>query len=140
MRLWSIHPRHLDGVGLTALWRESLLARKVLRGETRGYRRHPQLDRFRGGPGAIERYLCVVWEEADRRGYHFDRSKLAESPDVPLIPVTKGQVDYEVGHLRKKLSVRSPEDLSRLWGEVISSPVFAVVPGDVEPWERITPR
>ncbi|MFP5349479.1 MAG: pyrimidine dimer DNA glycosylase/endonuclease V, partial [Gammaproteobacteria bacterium] len=36
MRLWSLHPRYLDGRGLVALWREALLARKVLAGRTRG--------------------------------------------------------------------------------------------------------
>ncbi|MFZ2406304.1 MAG: pyrimidine dimer DNA glycosylase/endonuclease V [Methylobacter sp.] len=34
-------------MGLLALWREALLAQKVLRGESRGYRHHPQLARFR---------------------------------------------------------------------------------------------
>ena len=47
MRLWSVHPRHLDRQGLTACWREGLLAQKVLTGTTRGYRNHPQLTRFR---------------------------------------------------------------------------------------------
>ena len=37
MRLWTIHPRYLDSRGLVALWRESLLARAVLRSQTRGY-------------------------------------------------------------------------------------------------------
>ena len=46
LRLWSIHPKYLDGIGLVALWRESLLAQKVLKGETKGYRHHPQLRRF----------------------------------------------------------------------------------------------
>lgn len=32
MRLWSLHPSYLDAVGLVALWREGLLARKVLQG------------------------------------------------------------------------------------------------------------
>lgn len=27
MRLWSLHPKHLDPQGLVALWREVLLAR-----------------------------------------------------------------------------------------------------------------
>jgi len=44
MRLWTLHPRYLDAAGLVALWREGLLARAVLRGRTRGYRRHPQLE------------------------------------------------------------------------------------------------
>jgi hypothetical protein len=46
MRLWSLHPRHLDARGLVALWREGLLARAALHGETRGYHHHPQLQRF----------------------------------------------------------------------------------------------
>ncbi|WP_343214776.1 pyrimidine dimer DNA glycosylase/endonuclease V, partial [Dokdonella sp.] len=40
MRLWSLHPRYLDPQGLVALWREALLAKAVLRGETRGYTQH----------------------------------------------------------------------------------------------------
>ena len=46
MRLWTLHPKYLDRAGLVALWREALLAQAVLRGATRGYRRHPQLIRF----------------------------------------------------------------------------------------------
>ena len=59
MRLWSIHPKYLDARGLVALWREGLLAQKVLKGETRGYINHPQLNRFnskRDPIGAIGRY------------------------------------------------------------------------------------
>lgn len=37
MRLWSIHPKYLDAKGLVALWREALLAQKVLKGETTGW-------------------------------------------------------------------------------------------------------
>ncbi|WP_245747334.1 pyrimidine dimer DNA glycosylase/endonuclease V [Frateuria terrea] len=48
MHLWTPHPKHLDRQGLLALWREGLLARAVLRGQTRGYRQHPPLERFRG--------------------------------------------------------------------------------------------
>lgn len=43
MRLWSLHPQYLDAKGLVALWREGLLAQAVLAGQTRGYKRHPQL-------------------------------------------------------------------------------------------------
>jgi hypothetical protein len=32
MRLWSLHPRYLDAKGLQAVWREGLLAKKVLQG------------------------------------------------------------------------------------------------------------
>jgi hypothetical protein len=44
MRLWSLHPCHLDAKGLVALWREGLLAQKVQACETNGYRNHPQLE------------------------------------------------------------------------------------------------
>ena len=48
MRLWSIHPQYLDTKGLVALWREALLAQNVLHGNTKGYKNHPQLLRFKG--------------------------------------------------------------------------------------------
>lgn len=38
MRLWTLHPKYLDPKGLVALWRETLLAQRVLAGRTRGYR------------------------------------------------------------------------------------------------------
>ena len=54
-------------VACPALWREGLLAQKVLGGNTRGYLSHPQLERFRAHPyplGAIGAYLLTVSEEA----------------------------------------------------------------------------
>ena len=53
MRLWTLHPRYLDRQGLVALWREALLAQKVLQGQTTGYRHHPQLVRFRAMPDPV---------------------------------------------------------------------------------------
>lgn len=47
MRLWSLDPALLDRAALVAGWREGLLAQKVLAGQTKGYRNHPQLDRFK---------------------------------------------------------------------------------------------
>ena len=43
MRLWSIHPKYLDAKGLVALWRETLLAKHVLEGKTKGYKNHRNL-------------------------------------------------------------------------------------------------
>ncbi|WP_394356120.1 pyrimidine dimer DNA glycosylase/endonuclease V [Thermococcus stetteri] len=37
-RLRSLHPKYLDSKGLVALWREGLLAKKVLEGKTRATR------------------------------------------------------------------------------------------------------
>ena len=54
MRLWSIHPKYLDPAGLTACWREGLLAREVLCGRTSGYRNHPQLARLTVSCGQLD--------------------------------------------------------------------------------------
>ena len=80
MRLWTLHPKYLDRMGLTAVWREGLLAQKVLSGKTSGYKNHPQLIRFResGKPvRAIGVYLKGIHMEAARRGYAFDRRKIS---------------------------------------------------------------
>ena len=112
MRLWSLHPSYLDAKGLTALWREALLARKVLQGKTRGYRHHPQLIRFRetGQPvGAVNMYLKHIHTEAKRRGFRFDASKLSSSAFKERIPVTRGQAEFELRHLKDKLKKRDQE-------------------------------
>lgn len=97
MRLWTVHPKFLDAKGLVALWREGLLAQKVLAGGTKGYRYHPQLTRFRGQPNpaaALAAYLRTVYEEATRRGCQFDRSKIGTRRDLRRIPETKGELLY----------------------------------------------
>ena len=79
MRLWSLHPCYLDSVGLTACWRESLLAKKVLQNKTKGYKNHPQLYRFKEFSDplkAIDIYLSEIYNEAKRRGYNYDKSKI----------------------------------------------------------------
>jgi hypothetical protein len=142
MRIWSLHPRYLDRQGLTACWHESLLAQAVLEGNTRGYVRHPQLERFRAVSdplGAIGDYLAGVAAEATARGYRFDASKVHRRTETSaLMPVTFGQVSFEWEHLRAKLAQRSPE-VAKLWVDVAAPdphPIFAVVPGAVESWER----
>jgi hypothetical protein len=141
MRIWTLHPKYLDPQGLVALWREGLLARAVLRGETRGYRHHPQLQRFRqhSAPrAAINSYLSCVWAEAAGRGYSFDRSKLG--PVRPLAPITctAGQLEYEWQHLLRKLRSRSPASYRacRVVTEPLPHPLFRIVAGPVEEWER----
>ena len=141
MRLWTLHPRYLDAKGLVALWREGLLARAVLAGQTRGYTRHPQLERFRAVAlplHAIDGYLAVVCDEADARGYRFDRAKLSPPPGVLRLPASDGQLDYEWLHLLAKLKVRDPDRLAA-WRAVRQPdphPMFDVSPGPIAPWER----
>ena len=80
MRLWSlIHPKYLDSKGLVALWREGLLAKKVLKGETKGYKNHPQLLRFKNSNDRSRHdnnYLLNVYKESKSRGYNFNKSKI----------------------------------------------------------------
>ena len=140
MRLWSLHPKYLDTKGLLAVWREGLLAQKVLAGKTKGYRNHPQLLRFRSHSfpeRAMGRYLLEVWEEARRRGYAFTKSKVKNAlKKVRPIPVTKGQVRYEMEHLRKKLRKREPRRSKGLPSFPLLHPLFRSVPGVVESWEK----
>lgn len=142
MRLWSLHPRYLDPQGLVALWREALLARAVLRGETRGYRHHPQLERFNAHPTprlAINAYLSAIHAEATQRGYAFDRSKIGPVHRIRRIAVTTGQVDLEWQHLLKKLSVRNRAVFEQ-WhhvGRPACHPLFRLRSGAVAAWERV---
>jgi len=95
MRLWSLHPCYLDAKGLVALWREGLLVQKVLAGGMKGYRHHPQLQRFRGQPdplGAIAAYLREVRREAGRRGYRFDATRIGDVAFDARMTVTRGQL------------------------------------------------
>ena len=142
MRLWSLHPRYLDRQGLLAAWREALLAQKVLKGETRGYRNHPQLARFRARPdplAAIGSYLAALADEAGRRGYRFDRTKIHPGRETGKIPVTDRQLKYEWGHLQEKLNRRDPERFRQQTDIELPEPhpAFEVVAGGIEEWEKL---
>ncbi len=140
MRLWTVHPRFLDAKGLVACWREGLLARKVLRGGTKGYRNHPQLIRFRAHPdplSAIDVFLAGILAESLERGYHFDGSKIDAAATAAAIEETDGQLDYEWGHLLTKLETRDPDR----WRECRDArpephPLFTLTPGGVRDWEK----
>lgn len=141
MRLWTIHPKHLDAKGLVALWREALLAQKVLQGRTRGYRHHPQLHRFqatRNPAAALASYLAAVHEESARRGYHFDRSKIGRKKFRSKITETKRQLLYEWEHLKTKLAARDTAryQASRSVPMPEHHPLFRLVEGEVREWER----
>lgn len=141
MRLWTLHPQYLDGRGLVALWREALLAQHVLAGATRGYRSHPQLERFRAHPqpgAAIAAYLRGVADEARRRAYQFDESRIGPAPEGLMLEATSGQLQFEWEHLMKKLRVRAPDVAARhaAVSVPLAHPLFRIVPGPVAGWER----
>lgn len=141
MRLWTLHPQYLDAKGLVAAWREALLAQKVLAGGTSGYRHHPQLIRFQAQAdplAAIATFLRGLAEEAHRRGYRFDATKIGRGTFAGQIMETDGQLRYEWDHLQAKLRVRAPDLARRLRSTKNPEPhpLFHVIPGDVRDWER----
>ena len=142
MRIWSIHPKYLDAKGLVALWRETLLAKNVLEGNTNGYRNHPQLIRFKESDkpvDAINQYLSVVYNEAVSRNYKFDKTKI-NNKFVPItLTVTEGQINYEIQHLLKKLKVRDRVRYRKLLNYKSYNPhsIFKTINGDIEDWEVI---
>jgi hypothetical protein len=141
MRLWSLHPSFLDARGLVALWREALLAQHVLRGKTRGYRHHPQLQRFRQRKEpatAIASYLWAIYDESQNRGYSFNSSKIIGKRRACRIAVSRGQLAFEWAHLKEKVRLREPKWFKRLCGRrrIKPHPLFVVVAGEIAPWER----
>ena len=145
MRLWTLHPKHLDAKGLVALWREALLAQKVLRGATKGYKNHPQLRRFSrlaDPPAALAAYLTAVHAEAMRRGYKFDVSNIGPQLFHGKLAETRGQLLYEWRHLKRKLKVRDParyRDCLKL-PKPAPHPLFRIFPGEVRDWEKVRKR
>jgi hypothetical protein len=145
MRIWSVHPKYLDAKGLVALWRETLLAKHVLEGKTKGYKNHPQLDRFKKSTlpvDAVNQYLAELFYEAEKRTYLFDKKKINWNFKRVKLSVTDGQLDYEKKHLLKKLLVRDPEKHNNLKSlkTVDAHPLFKIVEGYVEDWEIVSDK
>ena len=142
MRLWTIHPKYLDAKGIVALWREALLAQKVLQGATKGYKHHPQLLRFaktKNPSAALASYLKAVHEESVRRDYDFDASKIDTQHSRRKITETQGQLLYEWRHLKRKLKNRDPKRL-REFASIktpVPHPLFRIIPGKVREWEKV---
>lgn len=154
MRLWSIHPQYLDKLGLIACWREALLAKKVLQNKTKAYSHHPQLTRFNQQPdkiNCIKSYLFELYKEAKRRNYNFDFDKICNRSNANFfrtsMTVTDGQLAYEMQHLQKKLVKRdlgqftanlyNVYDKNMKIKELKANPIFKVVKGKIESWEKI---
>ena len=142
MRIWSIHPKYLDAKGLVAVWRETLLAKNVLEGKTKGYKNHPQLNRFKGAKNpvdAINQYLSEIFFEASSRNYNFDKQKIDWKFKMNELTVTIGQLNYEVRHLLNKLQIRDAVKYEQLKTNTKYDchPLFKVIDGDIENWEII---
>jgi hypothetical protein len=141
MRLWSLHPSLLDPKALVAGWREALLAQAVLAGKTRGYKQHPQLQRFqsaRSPLALIGAYLLALQVEATARGYKFDRSRILKPRAlIRRLPLQRGQLQFEWQHLLRKARLRTPAWARGLKGvSPKAHPLFKLKAGGVESWER----
>lgn len=141
MRLWSISFKYLDRMGLLALWREALLAKKVLAGKTIGYKNHPQLIRFKKTDNPmryINAYLADIYKESKKRGYNFSKGKFSEETITKPIPVNSKQVEYEFTHLKNKLEKRDLtryKDISKITETEVSH-IFKIIDGEIEEWEK----
>lgn len=147
MRLWSIHPKYLDTKGLLAVWREGLLAKKVLLGKTKGYKNHPQLIRFKQETDPLKKinlYLLEIFKEAKRRGYDFSEKKIKQLNinykilKTDKILITKGQLKYEFNHLLKKLKRRDFSKYKEIKNikKIKPHPLFIVKNGPIAAWEK----
>jgi hypothetical protein len=109
-------------------------------GRTRGYRNHPQLNRFRevdDPASVVTEYLRHVAKEARQRGYSFDEEKLRGRRRRVHLTVSSAQLAYEWEHLRAKLRSRDPVWYDRFQDCVPTPhPLFNVVDGPVAEWER----
>ena len=142
MRIWTIHPKYLDRIGIVALWRETLLAKHVLEGRSKGYSNHPQLDRFKNTDNpvdSINQYLTIVYRDSVKRGYRFNKDKINWEFKQTIITVTSGQLKYEVSHLLKKLKNRDIQSYIKIKKnkKFDVHPMFQVVEGSIENWEKI---
>lgn len=143
MRLWSLDPKYLDRAGLLAVWRESLLAKKVLAGKTKGYKNHPQLERFKNSLDSLNQinyYLFGILKEAESRNYHFNKKKIDPLKAIKKrIKVSSGQLIYEFEHLLKKLKIRDKKRYQELKKikKAKAHFLFSVVPGKIAKWEKI---
>lgn len=148
MRLWSLHPRYLDKVGVVACWSEGLGGLRALQGRQKMHRNHPQLERFKAtgvSEYSLYIYLDTLWRV--QRSAQLDYSKLDPLVPgyvllrtLPTLPVTTGQIAYEQWLLYTKLRGRDERAAGRILcptDEVVLHPMFYSVPGPVEAWERV---
>ena len=125
------------------------------------YYNHPQLEKFKKKPiESLKNYLYCIYEEATKRGYNFDVTKInlkhedwiCDCPnDEYFLTVTKGQLIYEFKHLQKKLWKRDRkkciENATNFKYRTTASsivipiiephPLFKIIEGDIESWEKI---
>lgn len=144
MRMWSLKLSYLDTMGLLAVWRESLLAKKVLEGKTKGYKNHPQLERFKALQNpliGINTYLDYIYLESISRNYEFSKYKIEKSliNKNIKIPLNDKQLIYEFELLKSKLKLRDEKSYQKIRNIQKPEPIeiFSLKKGPIENWEKI---
>lgn len=142
--MWSLKLSYLDTMGLLAVWRESLLAKKVLEGKTKGYKNHPQLERFKALQNpliGINTYLDYIYLESISRNYEFSKYKIEKSliNKNIKIPLNDKQLIYEFELLKSKLKLRDEKSYQKIRNIQKPEPIeiFSLKKGPIENWEKI---
>ena len=145
MRIWSLHPQYLDQKGLGGQWEEGIIAQNTLFFQEGKYLNYPVLHRVKAHqePVAwIGMYLNEILKEANvNRGYNYNDQLIKQlKPTLPM-PVTRGQLYYEWTLLQGRLQKRDPVKMSLNDGvdinNIKANPMFYVIDGDIEDWERV---
>ena len=86
----------------------------------------------------IASFLSSILEESRARGYRFDGSKIVALPTDMAVVETEGQLLFEWQHLLVKLAVRAPSVHQQFHDLALpeAHPLFAIVPGPKQSWER----
>ena len=119
-----------------------MLAQKVLSNRTKGYKNHPQLERFRHYAKPLEAigfYLYDIYKEGIKRGYRFKKDKIIRiNKRIKPVKVSQGQIVFEVDHLTKKLKRRDEKSFNSILKakKIRLHPMFVPVKGGREPWEK----
>jgi len=121
------------------------LAKKVLEGQTKGYKNHSQLERFKNTHDPISYinyYLSGVFDQASMRKYKYDESKIDSFEVTEGISVNHKQVIYEFNFLQDKLFSRDIKQWKinesyRESGYIILHPLFYIKLGEIESWEKV---
>lgn len=121
------------------------MAKKVLEGKTKANQNHPQLLRFKKYQNplvAINAYLYQIYQEAKRRGYNFNPEKMEMVALKKIMPVPKGQVDFEFSHLLNKLKRRDRKKYKELRKvtRIAVNPIFRVEKGGMADWEKFSAK
>lgn len=142
MRLWSLHPKYLDPIGLARCFNEGKGGLRALKGLQKMHRTHPQLRRFgfTGDPvGALSTYLWHVYSNIpeDRiTDNKYNTDVLTHFRTDLQMPVTTGQIEFEREWLNHICTTRRQAKDWTYPGRDLH-PMFFEVPGGIAPWENL---